>query len=416
MSTLLIRILERNNTSSGDVRAALENVNYPLQWVLIRNDQSLEQGEATASTFSEQLKELVEKESNLDSIAAVIPSEQVLMLSCSVPGRNSGQIRQALPYALEEYVAADIETMHIAVGPIKSGQRIHCALVQDEQIGMWKSWLANFQIDADILVSEAQLANSDSNDCTVIIDGHQATVVQHKSSATLEREDLIAALETLQIRNLLIVGSTLTDLERSQIDAEVTINERLDSTVYLAERLSEGDSINLFQGKYAVENTKGGLQKQFIKLAKLSALWLAIYLAGLGVQGGWISFQADQLSDANRASYVDMFPQDSVPITAAQLRRRFESKLKGRSDESQVDTPQFVQLLSASATAMAAKGSIQSLSYNQNKQEMTIEILLRNYDQVEQIEADLAKQGLKSEMVSAGAVDGGINARLKASY
>jgi type II secretory pathway component PulL len=124
MSTLLIRILERNKTSSGDVRAALENVNYPLQWVLIRNDQSLEQGEATASTFSEQLKELVEKESNLDSIAAVIPSEQVLMLSCSVPGRNSGQIRKALPYALEEYVAADIETMHIAVGPIKSGQRM----------------------------------------------------------------------------------------------------------------------------------------------------------------------------------------------------------------------------------------------------------------------------------------------------
>ena len=65
---------------------------------------------------------------------------------------------------------------------------------------------------------------------------------------------------------------------------------------------------------------------------------------------------------------------------------------------------------------MAAKGSIQSLSYNQNKHEMTVEILLRNYDQVEQIEADLAKQGLKSEMVSAGSVDGGINARLKASF
>ena len=66
MSTLLIRILERNNTSSGDVRAALENVNFPLQWVLIRNDQSLEQGEATASTLR-TVEKLVEKESNLDS-------------------------------------------------------------------------------------------------------------------------------------------------------------------------------------------------------------------------------------------------------------------------------------------------------------------------------------------------------------
>ena len=46
---------------------------------------------------------------------------------------------------------------------------------------------------------------------------------------------------------------------------------------------------------------------------------------------------------------------------------------------------------------MAAKGSVQSLSYNQNKNEMTVEILLRNYDQVEQIEADLAEQASKAK-------------------
>ena len=134
------------------------------------------------------------------------------------------------------------------------------------------------------------------------------------------------------------------------------------------------------------------------------------------MQGSWLSYQANQLAQANRESYAELFPQDSIPINTAQLRRRFENKIRSSEPEQQSNAPQFIQLLSASAAAMAAKGSIQSLSYNQNKHEMTVEILLRNYDQVEQIEVDLAQQGLKSEMISAGSVNGGINARLKASF
>ena len=52
MSRLIIRILERNETSSGDVGAALDSVDHTLQWVLIRNDQSFVQGETTASALS----------------------------------------------------------------------------------------------------------------------------------------------------------------------------------------------------------------------------------------------------------------------------------------------------------------------------------------------------------------------------
>ena len=113
MSRLIIRILERIETSMDDVGTALDSVDHNLQWAWIRRDQSFVQGETTASALSTQLAPLIEAESDINSITVLIPSEQVLMLSCSVPGRNSGQIRQALPYALEENVAADIETMHI---------------------------------------------------------------------------------------------------------------------------------------------------------------------------------------------------------------------------------------------------------------------------------------------------------------
>ena len=63
------------------------------------------------------------------------------------------------------------------------------------------------------------------------------------------------------------------------------------------------------------------------------------------MQGGWLSYQADQLAQANRESYAELFPQDSIPITTAQLRRRLENKIKSKEPEQASKAPQFVQLL-----------------------------------------------------------------------
>ena len=85
MSRLIIRILERNETSTNDVGAALDSVDHNLQWAWIRRDQSFVQGETTASALSTQLAPLIEAESDINSITVVIPSEQVLMLFAVCP-------------------------------------------------------------------------------------------------------------------------------------------------------------------------------------------------------------------------------------------------------------------------------------------------------------------------------------------
>ena len=418
MSTLLIHVSGVHHTleNPGQATTALAEPDYALQWVLTRNDRTVVQGEASSHSVMEQVEVLAGDTSRIESIALVIPSEQVLMLTCNVPGRSIGQIRQALPYAIEEFVAADIESVHIAVGSIKSGQPIHCALIDDEQMATWKSWLADHQIEAEVMVCQAQLASTAIGDCTVFATQDLITVVHNQTSATFEREELVSVLDSIPFERLIFAGDTLTQLERSQLDAALHIEERLDAMLYLAERAAETKPINLFQGKYAVENTTRALQNYSLRLAKLSALWLVIYIAGLGAQGGWMSYQANQLAQESRSNYIELFPQDSVPITAAQLRRRFESKLNTRPGSEDLQISQFVPLLSGTGYALASKGKVQAFSYNQEKEEMTIEIVLRNYDQVEQIQSELEKRGLTSEMISAGSVEGGINARLKASF
>jgi general secretion pathway protein L len=386
-----------------------------LQWVVGHQDQVIAQGQAAGPTLNQQLDALDPGVLENANIVFVIPTEQVLLLSCQVPGRNSGQIRQALPYALEEYVAADIESMHIAAGSIKAGQTIHCALIGDEQMSRWKSWLTEHQIAADVLVSEAQLA-SVSEDCTVFLAGAKATAVYEQSSATVEREELIGLLENLSADRLVVVGEELSELERSQLDAELEVEQHSNVSTFLLERYAKQPPINLFQGPYALVNKKTGSKKDITTLAKLAALWGVIYIIGLGVQGMWSSYQAEQLAADNRNRYVELFPQDSAPITAAQLRRRFEGKLRNQGQQVPAGPIRFVQLLGDTAPIFSAKGSVRSLSYLQDKEEMTIEMELKGYDQVDEIQTELKSRGVDIEVVSAGSIDGGISARIRASY
>ena len=417
MTTLLLKILgnaaDQQNVDFAP--GANSEADYALQWVVARQDQIVAQGQATGRTLGQHLDSLEGEVLASADIVVVIPTEQVLQLSCQVPGRNSNQIRQALPYALEEYVAADIEDMHIVPGAIKAGQTIHCALIDHAQMAGWRDWLATYDIAADVLVSEAQLASA-TEDCTVFLNDHQATAVYEQSSATVERQELIGLLEDLSVTRLVTVGEELSDLERSQLDVEVAVEQHNNVATFLLERYAKHKPINLFQGPYAVANKKTGSRKDLTMLAKLAAVWVVIYIAGLGVQGMWSSYQAEQLAADNRNRYVELFPQDSVPITAAQLRRRFEGKLRSQGQQVSARTMSFVQLLGDTAPIFGTKGSVQSLSYLQDKEEMTIEMELKGYDQVDQIQTELKSRGVDIEVVSAGSIDGGISARLRAKY
>ena len=56
-------------------------------------------------------------EAALDRINIVIvPSEDVLVTTVTLPKMNRSRLLQAIPYALEEQVIEDVDTMHFAAG------------------------------------------------------------------------------------------------------------------------------------------------------------------------------------------------------------------------------------------------------------------------------------------------------------
>ena len=108
-----------------------------LQWSYLSAQGAVTYGEVNA----EQLPDFVEQHPSWfttpDRIALVLTGEEIVHLNVSVPGRSINSIRQALPFAVEEFITSDIEDVHIAYQSIRANQPVHCAVINTARLDSW---------------------------------------------------------------------------------------------------------------------------------------------------------------------------------------------------------------------------------------------------------------------------------------
>ena len=133
MPRLYLRVLSPAQPLSLEGGDDDEGYALDVEW-LIKEDGGAVRG--TGVTDYRGLAEVAD--SNLEwlqnplNTVVFLPSQFVLSVECNVPGRNAAQIRRALPFAAEEFVASDIESMHIAHAAIKPGHPVTCNILPHE--------------------------------------------------------------------------------------------------------------------------------------------------------------------------------------------------------------------------------------------------------------------------------------------
>ena len=114
------------------------------------------------------------------------------------------------------------------------------------------------------------------------------------------------------------------------------------------------------------------------------------------IQGWWASSEADRLEAESYALYKAAFPGESQPRSLDQLRRRMRAKL-GQSGGDGAST--FVGLTAQFANVIDNTSLVNSLSYTEQRQELTVEIMLKSYADLDVIKEKLASAGVAVEVV-----------------
>lgn len=268
------------------------------------------------------------------NVIVLVPAAEVLTTTVDIPIRGGAKLQAALPYALEEFLAADVDDLHFAAGTRRGSGRIPVSVVSHEKLEHWRKQLDDAGIQADSLIADnyglARIPGTISmlvaDDQVFVNDGADVELVMQGVSPG----DALVAIGALDAgtdddeeeatpsmpRHVLVYCDAEND-ERYQHDW-IAIRQELDSLDVkllpdgvmprLAVTVATGAGVNLLQGAYAVKREYSGLLMPWRYAAMLLAGFVATVMLAKASELVMLKRQESALREQFQAEYSQIAP------------------------------------------------------------------------------------------------------------
>ena len=403
MPTLFIRLRSPASRTEDGYRLRCE-------WLIEESDGAIR---ASGITDYRGLSDLIDPSADWlqhpDNLVVIVPTEHVLAVVCEVPGRSAGQIRRALPFVVEEFVATDIDGMHLAHDSIRRGQPTRVQLIDRAFIEDWLSCFKELGLHPGYLLADAELLPVDAATASVLLEDDTALIRTESQVASVDRDNLLLAVNSLDVETLAFVYGTPTALEAGQSECAVQMPEveAPSALAYFAQAWrAPAERLNLLQGAYAPVRPASAAFERWRAVATLAAVWIVVGFIAMVAQGLWSSNRADALEARSETLYRELFPGEQRIVN---VRRQMQQKL-GQSTGTGLG---FAEYLGWLAQGVDKTTGILSLTYTDARDELASDLLLGNFDELERLKQKLAQLGVKVEITSAEQQDAAVRARIR---
>lgn len=345
-----------------------------------------------------RLEELAEQLDSGARVLLVLPSADVLMTRVRLTRKQAKQLRQALPYLLEENLLEAPETLWYAWGrpdgddyPVLACDRAALQRLRDWLVERGIE-LAGATSDAALLAHRAPLRLADDQGVLLLPDTRQALTLN------ADEEDAV--------RRALEAGEDDWD--------EVTGAEAVVQA--LAEGVSRSQYVELLHGEMRPPRGHKAASADDAAWRPVAGLAAAVVLGIcvlLGVQQWRYDKAAEAARDQAARLYKELFPQDRA---TARLRAQFRQRLNSLGT-SAVGGSGFLELVAATGNVLAQFRSqgvtTRRLQFNEREGSLLLELQTGGYDAVEKVRKKLARKDLNAEIATAREDGDGVTARLR---
>lgn len=390
-----------------------------VDWLVRGDDGTDIEGRVPLSALGEVVQPHASWADDPDNVVLFVPTDDVLAVTCEVPGRNTNQIRRAVPYAVEEFVADDIDTMHVACAELRRGEPVHALIAAREKVHEWLSDVSASGAAPGYMTADALALPSDDDSVVALIDGDRVLLRAGGQIACVDRPNLATALGALrgglgEQAALHVVNGLLSDAEfrGSGFAADEVQQHGLDQSLlgYLASEFEAGQGINLLQGDFTVRRRPRGVWARWRPVAAAAGVWLAIGLGFLFAQGIWANHHADKLRSQAEELYREIFQVERVVGDPADRMRR-------QLGQTPLATPGFHDLLGrlgVGLEAIVGRHEVRRLQYSARRG-LDAELVVDDDAVLERLGAVLRDQGLDMEVLSTDSAQTGgrIGARVR---
>lgn len=322
-------------------------------------------------------------------VIVLVPSAEVLTTSVDIPVKGA-KLQAALPYALEEYLADDVDKLHFAAGTRRSSGRVPVSVVNRDKLAEWLARLADAGIRPDSLVAENHGLARIPGTISMLITGHQILINDgadiEMAMQDMSPGDALAAIGALDDRSATEeaegFGPSAADLPRHVLvycepgDDEryehdwIAIRHELESldvnllpdgvTPRLAATVATGAGVNLLQGEFGVKTEYASWLRPWKYAAMLFIALIGLSMTAKAVDYYTLKRQETELRERFQAEYGELAPNAAEVRDPAAVVASLKART-GRTSDPQVFLESLEQL--ARALSQNSRARVEAISF-----------------------------------------------------
>lgn len=272
-------------------------------------------------------------------LVLAVPSEMLILARAKVPGRNRSAWLKAIPYALEEGLAEDVEDLHFAMGKAGLGEPVPVAVVRRETLMSWLTSCAQIGVFPNAVVPDALLLPYSENTWSVLLEKDRAVVRTGPSTGFACEHNGLALMLNLAIdeagehrpRQLRFWGEALSEVSDQLNNLDIALSCVESNPRPLAMFTDNPSAINLLQGPYSRKAQLGKWLRPWRVTAILVGVFLAVQFA-LQVSEYWLlQSERSRLLLSMEQLYRDAVPNARRIVNPrVQLETRLRELSQGR--------------------------------------------------------------------------------------
>ena len=217
----------------------------------------------------------------------VAPSEAVTLHRLALPSRKRSTWARAVPFALEDYLVEDIETLHFALGGAVDGGYLPVAVVDRILLSAWLETCDQAGLTPAAVVPDSLLLPWQNDEWSVLLEARRALVrtgrwegfaTERDNLALLLAQALAEAGET-KPRRLRVWGAPATELAETEVELSPE-DTPIEPLALFASGYQPATVLNLLQGGYSRQAHWGRWLRPWRAAAALAGMTLLVQIAG----------------------------------------------------------------------------------------------------------------------------------------
>lgn len=362
------------------------------------------------------------------------PGSQVLITRVQLPTRKPAQVRQALPYALEDQLADEPDQLHVVPGSWDDEGRLQVAVVALADMKAWLADLHRLGFGPRIIVPENAMLPSAPGTWTLWMeegrcwlgDETGAGLCGDRSNACLLLDRRWHETPPGQRPGRLHIirhgSAQASDDELGPMIQAWGLDPQWTESPHslledIAARWTGNPAFNLFTESFGSPNERMRLWRSWRLAAGLLLSMALVHAAGLG----WELHQLSQQSRQLEARILDVFRQSFPEARVVDPRRQMEAALRTRTQGNEAaDGAGLTSMLGMAAPILADEPGleVQALRFQPGRLDLDLE--LQDLQSLDRIKARLEQQSgwiveIQSASTRAERVEGRLLLRSRGS-